>query len=84
MFIKVKDFFFIDTLNLELVKIVEDSLFIVLKDDKGNVCLTKEILLEKNQKNYKWEGLGHLPYGVYYLEIGADEKKKILKAVKRV
>ena len=84
MLVKMKSPVFIDRLTFELDHPQKCLLKAVLKDDKGSVCSALETEAENNQLIFNWNGLNHLPYGVYTLEIsrGSDEMK--MRLVKRV
>ncbi|HVZ56910.1 MAG TPA: hypothetical protein VG870_09665 [Chitinophagaceae bacterium] len=84
MFARVKSHVFIDTVRLEVESAPEARVRAVLRDEAGRVCSTLEKTLRGSSQDITWEGLNHLPYGVYTLELseGADEMK--LRMVKRV
>lgn len=84
MFAKVKSRVFIDALKLELVANAQASLKGVLRDDKGSVCSTLEQQLRTDRCELVWEGLSHLPYGVYTLELSQGEDEMKMQLVKRV
>jgi hypothetical protein len=88
MSLKIKSPVFIDRLTLEVDHPQRCFLRAVLKDDTGTVCSALETEVKRGQQFLDWEGLSHLPYGVYTLEIsggvlgGIDEMK--MRLVKRV
>ena len=84
MFAKVKSSIFIDALQLELVAQKGNCLRGVLKDDKGSVCSTIEKDIADNERQLTWDGLNHLPYGVYTLELSRGEDEMKLNLVKRI
>jgi len=84
MFAKVKSSTFIDTLVVELGAASENSLTAVLLDDSGAICSKYETKVFQGQPNVTWEGLNHLPYGVYTLELSQGEDQVRLRMVKRV
>ena len=84
MFAKVKSRVFIDALKLELVAKSQSSLKGVLRDDKGSICSTMERNLRTEQCELTWEGLSHLPYGIYTLELSQGEDALTMQLVKRI
>jgi len=84
MFAKVKSSTFIDSLVVELGSSTEHSLTAILRDDSGAICSKYETKIFRGQPNVTWEGLNHLPYGVYTLELRQGEQQVRLRMVKRV
>ena len=88
MSLKIKSQVFIDRLTLEVDHPQKCLLRAVLKDDQGAICSALEKEVNRGPQFLDWEGLSHLPYGVYTLEIaggligGIDEMK--MRLVKRV
>ncbi|HEU4575069.1 MAG TPA: hypothetical protein VFS36_08695 [Chitinophagaceae bacterium] len=84
MFAKVKSTVFIDTVKLELEAGCNTSVRAVLKDEAGHVCSTLEKNLRDATHDITWEGLNHLPYGVYTLEVSQGNDEMKVRLVKRV
>ena len=84
MFVKITPTTFINRLKFELTGHPDSHLKAVLRDEAGCVQSTMEKELPNNQHELTWDGLDHLPYGVYTIELsqGADEMK--MRLVKRI
>ncbi len=84
MFAKVKSTVFINTLKFELSAHPEYQLKAVLRDEAGLEHGRLEKILPNNQKELTWEGLDHLPYGIYTLEMSQGEDEMKMRIVKRI
>ena len=84
MIAKVKSSTFIDTLKVELLACTDHCLKAVLRDEKGSVCVELETMPLVDQPEITWNGLSHLPYGIYFLELSQGEDEVRLRMVKRV
>jgi hypothetical protein len=84
MFVKITPTTFINRLKFELGGHPDSHLKAVLRDESGCVQSTMEKELPDNQHELTWDGLDHLPYGVYTIELsqGGDEMK--MRLVKRI
>jgi hypothetical protein len=84
MFLKLKSLLFINKLTFEINHSQQCTFRAVLKDDNGSVCGALEKEISYGQQMFDWDGLDHLPYGEYTLEVsrGTDEMK--MKLVKRI
>ncbi len=84
MFVKITPTTFINRLKFELNGHPDSHLKAVLRDESGCVQSTMEKDVPDNQHELTWDGLDHLPYGVYTIELsqGADEMK--MRLVKRI
>jgi hypothetical protein len=43
-----------------------------------------EAEIPQGQKNYRWQGLNDLPYGVYVLEVKTGDNETRVRMIKRV
>ena len=85
MFAKPKSPVFIDSVVFELEKDnTSTPIRAVLRDEKGIVMGRIDAIVPEGQKNFKWNGLNDLPYGVYVLEMGEGEQETRIRLVKRV
>ena len=84
MFAKVKSTVFIDTLKFELTAHPEYQLKAVLRDEAGLVQSSLEKTLPNHLKELTWDGLDHLPYGIYTLEMSQGEDEMKMRIVKRI
>jgi len=83
MFAKVKSNMFIDKLKLEFTAVDHSSLKAVLRDEDGRVQSSLE-QVPANLHELVWDGLNHLPYGVYTLELSQGEDQMKMRMVKRI
>lgn len=84
MVAKVKPQVFLDHLTVECAERCE-LLRLVLKDERGCICRTFETCLLNTARSVQWKGLNDLPYGVYTLEISAENNTGTSqRVVKRV
>jgi hypothetical protein len=84
MFAKLKSTVFIDTLKFELNGQTDSQLKAVLRDEAGCVQSSMEKMLSSNPHELTWDGLNHLPYGVYTLELSQGEDELKMRMVKRI
>ena len=84
MFAKVKSNVFIDKLKLEFTAQDHSSLKAVLRDEDGCIQSSLEKKLPNNLHELTWDGLNHLPYGVYTLELSQGNNEMKMRMVKRV
>ncbi|MFZ9660253.1 MAG: hypothetical protein ACO29O_00125 [Chitinophagaceae bacterium] len=85
MFAKPKSPLFIDSVVFELEKDNSSTpIRAVLRDEKGIVMSSIDAIVPEGQKNFKWNGLNDLPYGIYVLEMGEGEQETRIRMVKRV
>lgn len=84
MIAKVRYPVFIDALTLDLLTEPKNLLRAVLRDEKGFECSRLEAAVEEHQKSVTWQGLNHLPYGVYTLELQHGEEEVKVRMIKRV
>ena len=84
MFAKVKSNVFIDKLKLEFTDQDHSSLKAVLRDEDGHVQSSLEKTLPNNLHELTWDGLNHLPYGVYTLELSQGNDEMKMRMVKRI
>jgi hypothetical protein len=84
MFAKPKSPVFIDSVLFEVDHLTPSSLRAILKDETGSVMGRLEAEVPVGQKNYRWNGLNDLPYGVYELEMRHGEEETRMKLVKRI
>ncbi len=84
MFAKPKSPVFIDSVLFEMDHIKPSSLRAILKDEAGSIMGRLEADVPVGQKNYRWNGLNDLPYGVYELEMHHGEEETRMKMVKRI
>jgi hypothetical protein len=84
MFVKITPTTFINRLKFELTSHPDSHLKAVLRDEAGCVQSTLEKELPTNLHELTWDGLDHLPYGIYTIELsqGTDEMK--MRLVKRI
>lgn len=84
MVTKVKPQVFLDQLTVECSESCS-SLRLVLKDERGSICRSFEACPSGNPESVQLKGLNDLPYGVYILEISAENNTGISqRVVKRV
>lgn len=84
MVTKVKPQVFIDHLTVECSESCT-SLRLVLKDERGSICRSFEGCPSGKPEALQMKGLNDLPYGVYTLEISAENNTGISqRVVKRV
>jgi len=84
MFAKVKSNVFIDKLKLEFTDQDHSSLKAVLRDEDGCVQSSLEKMVPNNLHELTWDGLNHLPYGVYTLELSQGNDEMKMRMVKRI
>jgi hypothetical protein len=84
MFAKPKSPVFIDSVLFEVDHRSPSSLRAVLKDEAGSIMGRLEAEVPVGQKNYRWNGLNDLPYGVYELEMQHGDEETRMKMVKRI
>jgi len=84
MLAKTKSFSFIDKLTIELEETEQGPLHVVLKSEDGKICCKTEKKISNGKHSINWEGLDHLPYGVYTLECSQGEDMVRVKTVKRI
>lgn len=84
MLAKTKSFSFIDKLTIELEETEQGPLHVVLKSEDGKICCKTEKKISNGKHSINWEGLDHLPYGVYTLECSQGEEMVRVKTVKRI
>lgn len=84
MFAKPKSRVFIDSVLFEVDLTIPSSLRAVLKDEAGSIMGRLDAELPVGQKNYRWNGLNDLPYGVYELEMQHGDEETRMKMVKRI
>jgi len=84
MFARIKSRVFIDALKLEFQEHASVSLKAVLKDDSGSVCRLLEKSVATDQKEFTWDGLNELPYGIYTLELSSGAEEVKMQLVKRI
>jgi hypothetical protein len=84
MLAKTKSFSFIDKLTLELEETDQGLLQVVLKSEDGKICCKTEKKISYGRSLVNWEGLDHLPYGVYTVECSQGEEMVSVKTVKRI
>ena len=84
MLAKTKSFSFIDKLTIELEETEQGPLHVVLKSEDGKICCKTEKKISNGNHSINWEGLDHLPYGVYTLECTQGEDMVRVKTVKRI
>jgi hypothetical protein len=84
MFAKPKAPVFIDSVLFEVDHRSPSSLRAVLKDEAGSIMGRLEAEVPVGQKNYRWNGLNDLPYGVYELEMQQGDEETRMKMVKRI
>lgn len=84
MFAKPKSPVFIDSVLFEVDHSIPSSLRAVLKDEQGSIMGRLEAEVPIGQKNFRWNGLNDLPYGVYELEMQHGDEETRMKMVKRV
>jgi hypothetical protein len=84
MFAKPKSPVFIDSVLFEVDHKNSSFLRAVLRDETGSVMSSLEAEVPFGQKDYRWNGLNDLPYGVYVLEMHQGEEETRIKMVKRI
>ena len=84
MFAKVKSNMFIDKLKLEFTAADHSSLKAVLRDENGRVQSSLEHTLPDSLHELVWDGLNHLPYGVYTLELSQGDDQMKMRMIKRI
>ena len=84
MFAKVKSNNFIDKLKLEFTAVDHSSLKAVLRDENGRVQSSLEQTMPDNHHELVWDGLNHLPYGVYTLELSQGDDQMKMRMIKRI
>jgi hypothetical protein len=84
MLVKTKSFSFIDKLTIELAETDQGPLHVVLKSEDGKICCKTEKKISHGSSLIDWEGLDHLPYGVYTVECSQGNDTVQVKTVKRI
>jgi hypothetical protein len=84
MFAKPKSPVFIDSVLFEVDHRSPSSLRAVLKDEAGSIMGRLEAEVPVGQKNFRWNGLNDLPYGIYELEMQHGDEETRMKMVKRI
>ncbi len=84
MLVKTKSYSFIDKLTIELEEAVRGPVHVVLKSEDGKIYCKTEKKISNGNHLIDWEGLDHLPYGVYTLECTQGEDMVRVKTVKRI
>jgi len=84
MLVKTKSFSFIDKLTIELEETAQGLLHVVLKSEDGEICCKTEKKISNGNSLIDWEGLDHLPYGVYTVECSQGQVTAKVKTVKRI
>jgi hypothetical protein len=84
MLVKTKTFSFIDKLTIELEETAQGPLHVVLKSEDGKICCKTEKKISNGNSLFDWEGLDHLPYGVYTVECSQGKDTVQVKTVKRI
>jgi hypothetical protein len=84
MFAKLKSTVFIDALKFELTAEPHSQFKAVLRDEAGCVQSSMEKMLVNNPHEMVWDGLNHLPYGIYTLELSQGEDELKMRMVKRI
>jgi hypothetical protein len=84
MFAKPKSPVFIDSVLFEVDHRKSSSLRAVLRDETGSIMSSLEAEVPLGQKDFRWNGLNDLPYGIYVLEMQQGEEETRIRMVKRV
>lgn len=84
MFARPKFPVFIDSVIFEFAQPSASTLHAVLKNEEGSICGKLEANIPKGIKSYKWNGLDHLPYGIYTLIFSHGSEEHRMRMVKRV
>lgn len=84
MLVKTKSFSFIDKLTIELEETEKGPLHVVLKSEDGKIYCKTEKKINNGKHQIDWDGLDHLPYGIYTLECSQGKDLVKVKTVKRI
>jgi hypothetical protein len=84
MFATIKSPVFIDMLTMTLVSTLGCTFCAILRDDTGCECSRFETEIPEGNQVITWNGLNHLPYGVYTLELSKGQEEMKVRMVKRV
>ena len=84
MFAKPKFPVFIDSVVFEFSHSTAASLHAELQNEEGSICSKLDAIIPKGIKSYRWNGLDHLPYGIYTLIFSQGDEQHQMRMVKRV
>jgi hypothetical protein len=84
MFARPKFPVFIDSVVFEFTQSTTATLHAVLQNEDGSVCSMLDAEIPTGIKSYRWNGLDHLPYGIYTLIFSQGGEEHKMRMVKRV
>ena len=84
MIVRPKFPVFIDSVVFEFSQPSTTSLHAELQNEEGSICSQLDTVIPKGIKSYHWNGLNHLPYGIYTLIFSQGGEEQKMRLVKRV
>jgi len=84
MIVRPKFPVFIDTVVFEFSQPSTTSLHAELQNEEGSICSKLDADIPTGISSYQWNGLNHLPYGIYTLIFSEGGEEQKIRMVKRV
>ena len=75
---------FTDAVSIQLINCLQGLMEAVLVDENGTVCRKVETEVTEAAREFKWEGLNDLPYGIYTLQLLHGLNEMSLRIIKRI
>jgi len=83
-FASLKTPIFTNALCVRLASCLQGLIMGILLDEHGTVCRQVEAELTENSREFTWDGLDDLPYGIYTLQLLQGNNEVNMRIVKRV
>ena len=83
-FASLRTSIFTDTVSIQLINCLQGLMEAALVDENGTVCRKVETEVTETAREFTWEGLNDLPYGIYTLQLLHGLNEMSLRIIKRI